>query len=266
MSHDPIPQTTDALGERERAFHNELYSQTSWEEGPRSATLKYYSAVKHNREYFRDLIAAHGAGKSILEIGCGDGGYMFDFARTSARVCGIDVSDVGVESARRKAEELGIDNMEFQVMDAEALAYPDATFDVVYGAGVLHHLNIDRSCREIVRVLKPTGVAIFTEPLAHNPLINLYRRMTPNMRSANCHPLRLHQLRAVERYFETNDITYHNLISIAAVPFRSFSNFEKILRGLERVDDFIFRTVPYLRRHAWMTVFLLSKPRRSGVN
>jgi ubiquinone/menaquinone biosynthesis C-methylase UbiE len=263
MINNPLEQVPDTSKERERAFHDELYAQSSWEQGPRAATLKYYSAVKHNRQHFRDLVAQYGAGKSILEIGCGDGGYAFDFAPTAKRVCGIDISDVGVEAARRKAEELGLHNMEFHVMEVEAMDYPDATFDVVYGSGILHHLNLDRSCREIVRVLKPTGVAIFTEPLAHNPLINLYRRMTPNMRSANCHPLRLNQLRTVEDYFAKNEMTFHNLLSIGAVPFRSFSNFDKILSRFEQFDDALFRMVPYLRRHAWMTVFVLSQPRLS---
>ncbi len=250
------------LKQRERKFHDELYSQSSWEEGPRSSTLKYYSATKNNRQRFRALVAESGKGKSILEIGCGDGGYTFDYPRIAAKVTGIDISDVAVESARKKAEELGFTNMDFQAMDVEAMSFPSDSFDVIYGAGILHHLNIDRSAREIARVLKPSGVAIFTEPLGHNPAINLYRRLTPNMRSPDEHPIVWKDFQILDRYFEKTEATFHNLVSMGAVPFRSLPFFPGLLRSLERVDEGVFKIVPYARRHAWNTIFVLSHPRK----
>ena len=251
------------LKEREREFHDALYSQTSWEEGPRKSTLKYYTAVRNNRQHFRDLVAQYGNGKSILEIGCGDGGYMFDYPRIAAQVSGIDISDVAVASARKKASEQGFANMDFQVMDVEAMSYPTGSLDVIYGAGILHHLNIDKSGKEIARVLKPSGVAIFTEPLGHNPLINLYRKLTPNMRSPDEHPFVMNDFRILDRYFGKTDASFYNLFSMAAVPFRSFSFFPQVLNILERVDESVFRIIPYLRRHAWTTIFMLSDPRRA---
>ncbi len=250
------------LKQRERTFHDELYSQTSWEEGPRKSTLKYYSAVRNNRQHFRDLVAEYGKNKSILEIGCGDGGYTFDYPGIAAKVTGIDISDVAVASARKKAAEQGFVNMDFQVVDVEAMPFPTGSFDVIYGAGILHHLDIDRSAREIARVLKPTGVAIFTEPLGHNPLINLYRKLTPNMRSPDEHPFVWNDFRILERYFGKTEASFHNLFSMGAVPFRSMPFFPSILRGLERVDNGVFKMFPYLRRHAWTTIFVLSNPRR----
>ena len=250
------------LKQRERKFHNELYSQTSWEEGPRSSTLKYYSAVKNNRLHFRDLVAEHGRNKRILEIGCGDGGYMFDYPKIAAQVTGIDISEVAVESARKKAAEQGLTNMDFHAMDVEAMQFPSDTFDVVYGAGILHHLDIDRSAREIARVLKPTGVAIFTEPLGHNPVINLYRKLTPTMRSPDEHPIVWRDFQTLDRYFSHTDASFHNLISMAAVPFRSLPVFPTVLRSLEGIENGVFKLIPYLRRHAWTTVFVLSRPRK----
>ena len=250
------------LKQRERKFQNELYSQSSWEEGSRRSTLKYYSAVKNNRQHFRDLVAEHGRNKRILEIGCGDGGYMFDYPKIAAQVTGIDISEVAVESARKKAAEQGFSNMDFHAMDVEAMKFPSDTFDVVYGAGILHHLDIDRSSREIARVLKPTGVAIFTEPLGHNPLINLYRKLTPKMRSPDEHPCVWNDFRILDRYFSKTEATFHNLFSMGAVPFRSLPLFPAVLRGLEQVDEGIFKIIPYLRRHAWTTIFVLSGPRK----
>ena len=83
---------------------------------------------------------------------------------------------MAVEKARKKAEHDTVTGVSFLVMDAESMKFEDKTFDVVYGSGILHHLNIDKAYRELARVLKPDGVAIFIEPLGHNPLINLYRK------------------------------------------------------------------------------------------
>jgi ubiquinone/menaquinone biosynthesis C-methylase UbiE len=50
-------------------------------------------------------------------------------------------------------------------MPAEKLDYPDAHFDVVVGIDILHHVDIPRAIKEVRRVLKPGGVAIFKEPI-----------------------------------------------------------------------------------------------------
>ncbi|MGQ9464975.1 MAG: class I SAM-dependent methyltransferase, partial [bacterium] len=59
-------------------------------------------------------------------------------------------------------ENLKID---FNIMDAENLAYKSKAFDLVYGIGILHHLNLNKVIPEIRRVLKPGGKAIFREPM-----------------------------------------------------------------------------------------------------
>jgi len=59
----------------------------------------------------------------------------------------------------------------------------------VCGSGTLHHLYIDAAFKELVRVLKPNGCVVFFEPLGHNFLINLYRKLTPSMHSEDEHPL-----------------------------------------------------------------------------
>ena len=61
-------------------------------------------------------------------------------------------------------------------------------FDIVYGTGILHHLEINKCLNEIHRILKPDGNLLFVEPLGTNPLINLYRKFTPNSRSKDEHP------------------------------------------------------------------------------
>ena len=76
------------------------------------------------------------------------------------------------------------ENIELLVENCEKTKFEDNTFDIVYGTGILHHLNFDICLRELQRILKPRGSFLFIEPLGTNPLINLYRKLTPKSRSS----------------------------------------------------------------------------------
>lgn len=99
-------------------------------------------------------------GGRLLEIGCGMGTDLLQFARGRALVCGTDLTLRGVEITRHRFRLYALPG-QFLSCDAEALPFPDRTFDVVYSNGVLHHTpDTSRAVQEIHRVLKPGGVAI----------------------------------------------------------------------------------------------------------
>ena len=99
-------------------------------------------------------------GLRVLEIGCGMGTDGAQFAKAGAIYTGIDLTDAAVELARKRFQVSGLPG-EFRVADAERLDFPDASFDLVYSHGVLHHTpDIEAAVREIHRVLKPGGCAI----------------------------------------------------------------------------------------------------------
>src|SRR3546814_11483257 len=83
-------------------------------------------------------------------------------ARTAT---GIDISDVAIEKGRERARQKGFTNVRLEAMNAEAMTFPDDSFDLVFGSGIIHHLDIDRAFGEIARVLRPGGRAVFIEPL-----------------------------------------------------------------------------------------------------
>lgn len=99
------------------------------------------------------------ADKDLLEVGCGMGTDLLQFARGGARVTGLDYTPRSVQISRRRFDVYGVPG-KFLLGDAENLPFPDETFDVVYSNGVLHHTpDTQRSIDEIFRVLKPGGVA-----------------------------------------------------------------------------------------------------------
>jgi SAM-dependent methyltransferase len=83
-------------------------------------------------------------------------------------------------------------------MDAHRLDFPDASFDLIVGYGILHHLDPRIAFQEIYRVLKPQGRVLLQEPLADNPLLKLFRKSTPHARTEDEAPFTAAQVRSFE--------------------------------------------------------------------
>lgn len=113
-------------------------------------------------------------GRKALEIGCGTGVFTSLVARTGARITAIDLSpDLLLQATAAHSAS----NVRFLVMNAEKLEFPAASFDCVYGTSVLHHLDLEKTLPEMLRVLKPGGVFVFTEPNMLNPQIMLQKNI-----------------------------------------------------------------------------------------
>jgi SAM-dependent methyltransferase len=113
-------------------------------------------------------------GMTILELGCGTGSFTGELARSGADVIAIDVSPELLEIARANSSA---PNVRYEIQNAYALTYSDATFDSIVGSSILHHLEIEEALREIYRVLKPNGTIYFTEPNMLNPQIAIQKNV-----------------------------------------------------------------------------------------
>ena len=98
-------------------------------------------------------------GARLLEVGCGMGTDLLQFARGGARCTGVDLTPRWIEITRHRFKLYGADG-DFMISDGERLPFQSDTFDVVYSNGVLHHIpDTAGSIREVHRVLRPGGVA-----------------------------------------------------------------------------------------------------------
>jgi SAM-dependent methyltransferase len=98
-------------------------------------------------------------GKRLLEIGCGMGTDLLQFARGGARCVGIDLTPRSVEITRHRFALYGAAGA-FMISDGERLPFRTDSFDVVYSNGVLHHTpDTAGAIREVHRVLRPGGIA-----------------------------------------------------------------------------------------------------------
>jgi SAM-dependent methyltransferase len=247
--------------DKERRFHDSLV-----ESDHDRAADRFYAVNVSSWSFYRDLLLGEARKVDeprILEYGSGAGGYSsLALAEAGFPVIGIDLSEASVQAARehaaREAPDVALD---YRVMNAEALEFAEASFDLVCGNGILHHLELERAYSEVARVLRPGGSAVFSEPLGHNPLINLYRRLTPAQRTEDEHPLRMSDLRLAEAYFGKVEGWYFHLVVLAATPLAGTRLFPYVRRGLDRVDRMIFDTVRPSRRLAWQVVLRLTQPR-----
>lgn len=100
-------------------------------------------------------------GRQVLEVGCGIGTDLVRFAAGGAQVTGIDLAQTAIDLAAANFAQRGLSG-DLRVGDAEALPFPDASFDVVYGHGVLQYAAApERIIAEAHRVLRPGGEGIF---------------------------------------------------------------------------------------------------------
>ena len=222
----------------------------------------FYESAKKSRQDYARQIAAAGRGKTVLEYGCGTGSSTFDLVEQGARVTGIDISPVAIQKAQEAAEQLGLsERAKFITMDAEKLTFADESFDLICGTGVLHHLDLKNAYAQLARVLKPRGKAIFSEPLGHNVLVNLYRRMTPQYRTVDEHPMLRSDFDLARQYFDDVQVGFYHLTSLAAVPFSRLPVFQPLLATLDAVDSLLLK-LPGIRYQAWTCVAVFSAPRR----
>ncbi len=100
----------------------------------------------------------------VCEIGCGAGGHSALFRSHGAHMTSVDITQERVLSTAQKLSLLcDVPSGSGRAIqaDAEALPFPDGTFDIVYSNGVLHHTeSTDKSIKEVFRILKPGGRAV----------------------------------------------------------------------------------------------------------
>ena len=212
-----------------------------------------------HESWIRPALARLGdvAGLPVLDYGCGHGMASVVLARRGGRVTAFDLSPGYLAEARRRAEA-NKTAVEFVQADAERLPFADGLFARVWGNAVLHHLDLPRAARELRRVLRPGGVAIFCEPWGENPLLAWARRRLPypgKDRTPDECPLRRHHLPVLREFFPALEVEGHQFLSMARRVLRP----NRLVSGLEWCDDRLLRLAPSLSRWCRYVVITLNR-------
>jgi hypothetical protein len=94
--------------------------------------------------------------------------------------------------------------------------------------------------------------------LGHNPAIEIFRMLTPKLRTADEHPLRRRDLKLADKYFSSTKLHYFHLISFGALIFLPTPFFYKTVEFLDRVDAFLFKVLPVTGLLAWYSIMVMS--------
>ena len=258
---------------REQAFHNEWASRLSLEQI--DLELAFEGATAPENRYILSHLGDV-RGKYLLDLGCGAGESTVYFALKGARCMGTDLSKRMLEVAQRLAQRNRV-AIETRRLNAAKIDFPDSTFDIVYAANLLHHVDADPTIHEIHRVLKPGGIACLWDPLKYNPLINIYRRMAVKVRTADEQPLDFSILNTIKNLFV--EMKYDTFWLATLWIFLRFYFVERVdpnqerywkkilteesrLRSsylrLEKIDRQI-KKIPYLKRFAWNIAIVAKK-------
>lgn len=216
---------------------------------------KFYSTVRQSTEYVDKWIRQHAKGKIFLDYACGNGGNAIKAAKAGAALSiGLDISDISVNNARLDAEKSGLENIYFFQADAENTHLPDDCIDSIICSGMLHHLDLSYAFPELRRILAPGGRILAVEALDYNPVIKLYRKLTPDMRTEweKAHILDLKDVDFASRFFDVGEIKYWHVLSYAG------AYFPRLLTLFDAIDSILVK-VPGIRLMAWIFTFELLK-------
>jgi ubiquinone/menaquinone biosynthesis C-methylase UbiE len=226
------------------------------------ANMKYYSVVRRTTEYVNDWISRNCDGKDVFEMACGNGGYALKISEHARTCVAADIAPVTIQQAiERSVHDPHTKKIQYMVLDCEKTGLPDGSFDVVCEGGALHHMDLDSAYREAARLLRPGGKFLCVEAIRHNPVIQLYRRMTPNLRTRweADHILGRREIMMGKKYFQDVSIRCFHMATIFAVPFRKTALFSPVLAVAEHVDN-VLTSIPGFRWMAWQAVFEFSNP------
>lgn len=226
----------------------------------------YWRTYELPIDHFRQVQKADA---KLLDFGCGPGDNSLRFSRIGYKVTGFDISEKNVENCRTLFAKNGqSENGHFVVSVAEKLPFENESFEIVVGIDILHHVDIPIAVREVLRVLKNNGIAVFREPI-EVPILDrirnswLIKKLVPNEVSLENH------ITKDERKLNVNDFKALNEIFPNMTIERSLilSRFDKFIRPhgakhaslLEKIDYFLSKLLPFYSQLGGAAVIILKK-------
>jgi len=228
MTHDSAElDSRRTHWKQEAAFFDERASRAAESLQPVDplAVKRYASPLrKRLSPEYRFYILGDLAGKTVLEIGCGDGANAILLAKLGAQVLGVDVSQASIELAEKRAALNGVrDSVRFVCSPLELVNLPPNHFDAIVGVAILHHIiaSLDLVLRRLAASAKPSGTFMFAEPINFNPTLRRIRLSLPVHTEAT----------PDERPLEKSDIDVirHAIPDLLIRPFALFGRLDRFV-------------------------------------
>jgi 2-polyprenyl-3-methyl-5-hydroxy-6-metoxy-1,4-benzoquinol methylase len=205
-------------------------------------------------------------GKSVLDFGCGEGDDALLLASLGARVTAIDISPKAIEFARTRAKLSGVaDLIEFVCAPIEVADLPAASFDVIWGDNILHHVLpvLDETLAALMRAAKPGAQVLFTEPVNLSPTLRRLRLLVPLETDSTPgeRPLEFPDFEVIRRHVPDLEERHFRFLArlmriILPTPnLETASPFRRALTKILAAIDYALLTMPFVQRLGGSAVF-----------
>lgn len=229
----------------------------------RTQTIARYRAPPETTAYpleYAFHLLGDARGQTILEYGCGDGENTVVLAHRGAKIIALDISAELLDVTRKRLEVNGCEEeVELLIGSAHCLPLPDESVDVIFGMAILHHLDLESASKEVLRVLKKGGRAIFEEPLRNSKLVDKLRRLFPKRAEVSPfeQPLTDEQIRDFAGPCKYRAKTFQLVLSSLASLVPRWN--KQAFHVAAHIDAFLLRLFPRLAYYGTVKVFELVK-------
>lgn len=203
--------------------------------------------------------------KKVLDVGCGNGQYSVFFAMHGAEVCGIDISQVGIDTAKKIAQINNVGNKcMFSVSSISQTNFQDNYFDIIIFHEVLHHaIKYSNVKEETLRILKPGGYCYCAESLYGNAFFQMGRKISMHGEDNKGDiVLKLEDLHKFAKGFSEEKIELMSLLFMSKrifVKLLFLSPIRLFLFLLKKADDCLFTIFPSLKKYCGEAILILKK-------
>ena len=275
MTPQPEVSLLTTRQQHERLHYDETYSRAVEKNSdgsprfpPESHAFYCISGAErrpHNQdwEFLHAIKQLSVENRDVLELGCGAGHYTIVLAKLGAQVSALDISEAGVDLTRARARHYGLQRQVLlRVTSVENMDFDDESFDVVVGTYILHHIDIAVAARQIRRVLRPGGTAMFLEWVRWSPFDRI--RSSLLLRKI-ARPYINGEVTEDERKLDDADfaVLRDHFRSVSLRRFYSLSRlryfYPKSYSLLERTDYWLYQRFPAFRNTGGAAIITLTK-------
>ena len=187
--------------------------------------------------------------RTVVDLGCGDGLNTVILGALGARTISVDISDESLRLTAERARVNKVDsNLTLVHSDAAGIPIEDQTVDLVLCAAILHHVDAVMTARQIHRILKPGGKAVFLEPMIGPALLSHLKGYLPKSAGVTDdeQPLTREQVMAVSRSVGVHGRSRDFGLTMRLLSRAGVSSWFAI-KTLHRVDAWVLNHFPFTR-------------------
>ncbi len=265
--------------ERERDFHD-AWAKSSLSELPDPVHVN--EALTSPELRFIHTTLGDVSGKKVMDLGCGLGEASVYFAMRGADVTAVDLSGEMLNATAALAESRKVRLRTHKAASESLGLAPGEQFDVIYVGNLFHHVAIAETLDVLLPHLKAKGTLVSWDPVAYNPVINVYRRMAMEVRTEDEHPLTRSDVAALRSRFAHSEIKcfwLSTLVIFILMAFVQRRNPNKVrfwkavvdesekwrwlYQPLAAVDRFLLAVIPPLKWLCWNVVVICREPKKN---